>query len=166
MSRSSDRGGRQQHALAAPRPRLAPQHQRRHAFHAVPCTPTPSLCVLLPPAALGIALRAHLWSFTWIRLQFDGNPCCRAEGALSSSANARHRRLKRECPVPLRRGPSSVRCVCCPTAQLAYATRRPMAKHQRRLSHRSDAEQNFSETGSDPPSRVDCSEIGDTARLR
>ena len=164
MSRSSDRGGRQQHALAAPAPRAANTNGATR-FTRSPA-PTPSVCVLLPPAVLWIALRSCLCIFTRDRVQFDGNPCCRAEGALSSSANARHRRLKRECPVPLRRPQASALCVCRPAALLAYGTRRLAAKHERRLSHRSDAREKLLEARSDPPRRLDHSEIGDTARLR
>ena len=120
----------------------------------------------LPPAVRKIALRATLCIYSRMSVEFSANSYCRAEGALSSSANAHHSRLKRECPVALRRGQTSALCVHCATALLAYGTRKLIPKHERRLSHRSDAGAKLLETRSDPPSRLYHSEIGDTARLR
>ena len=146
------------------RPQRAPQRNTNGAARFKPSpAPTPSVCVA---AVLWIAFRSCLHIFIRDRLQFDGIPCCRAEGALSSSANAHHRRLQRECPVALRRGQTSALCVHCATALLAYGTRKLIPKHERRLSHRADAGAKLLETRSDPPSRLYHSEIGDTARLR
>ena len=146
------------------RPQRAPRRNTNGATRFTPSpAPTPSVCVA---AVLWIAFRSCLRIFIRDRLQFDGIPCCRAEGALSSSANAHHRRLQRECPVPLRRGQTSALCVCRPAAPLAYGPRKLTTKHERRRTNRSDAREKCKSTRSDPQSRVEDSDVGDTPRLR
>ena len=152
------------------RPRLRRAFSRppvsRRATNASPARRAPTLPRCAGPAVHKIAIRATLCIYSRMSVEFGSNSYCRAEGALSSSANAHHSRLKRECPVALRRGQTSALCVHCATALLAYGTRKLITKHERRLSHRSDAGAKLLETRSDPPSRLYHSEIGDTARLR
>ena len=144
--RGSPALGRQQHVFAAPRG-ATPTPPRASR-------PSPSLPVRAAAATTGCAQdrasfdRACAFS-RGIGSKLTAIQYFRAEGALSSSANARHRRLKRECPVAHRRGPTSAVCVRRPAALLAYGTRKLAPKHKRRLPHRSDAEQKYPSTRSD-----------------
>ena len=89
----------------------------------------------------------------------------RAEGALTPSANTRHSRLKRECPVTHCWGSTSARCDCCANAPLACAARKPAAKPQFRLSNRSDVDSRVMETRSDPPTVLEEVDCAGTPRL-
>ena len=161
--RGSPALGRQQHVFAAPRG-ATPTPPRASR-------PSPSLPVRAAAATTGCAQdrasfdRACAFS-RGIGSKLTAIQYFRAEGALSSSANAHHRRLQRECPVALRRGQTSALCVCRPAAPLAYGPRKLTTKHERRRTNRSDAREKCKSTRSDPQSRVYNSDIGDTPRLR
>ena len=95
----------------APRPSasasVASRYQRLERLPRPYAFPGRQPAPLRGPAVHKIAIRATLCIYSRISVEFGANSYFRAEGALSSSANTRYSCLKRECPVALRRGPSS-----------------------------------------------------------
>ena len=158
-------------AAARPRRARAPQETTQPQRPGVAPTPPPLCLRALQPAAgcaLDLASRfERLCGFSHgFGSKLTAIPIVAPKAHFRPTANTRHSRLKRECPVPLRRGQTSALCVHCAPLPLACATRRLMRKHQRRPSNRSEVGEKILEGRSDPPTAVDRCEIGDTPGLR